>query len=132
MQAFRDIIAIILNFFGIIYSWVFLGNPASKVGGGIGLAAGCLLGTVAASPWFPLVCVAGLVAGNLIGSGLYEWYQQSNVVNRQNQRQREYEKFARQNFEHDPPSFQFHVPADVNGNIVLEPNAPRCYYPRGM
>ena len=113
---------IILNFFGIIYAWVKLGNPGAQVGGGTGLAVGVLgglafgLGLAAIA-----VGVVGLVAGNLIGGGAYGWHQQQHEIDRQNQRVREYKEFGRQQFGQAVPRAPlFHVPGNAMGDVVLD------------
>lgn len=114
---------IILNFFGVIYAWVRLGNPGTLMGGSGGLVAGALAGGAAFGPLGALFGgLAGLIAGNLLGSGAYLWYQEHEVRNRQNRRARQYQEFMRQNFGQAVPRLPlFHVPANPGGDLVLDP-----------
>jgi hypothetical protein len=100
VRALREIVDIILLFFGIIYAWVKLGNPGAQVGGGAGLFGGLATAFFfALSPVAVIAAsVAGLIAGNLFVGGVYEWYRQQHEIDRQNQRVREYQEFMRQHF----------------------------------
>ena len=81
---------IILNFFGVIYAWVRLGNPGALMGGGGGLVVGAVAGGAFFGPVGAFFgALGGLLAGNLLGSGAYSWYQEQEVRNRQDRRARQ-------------------------------------------
>jgi hypothetical protein len=95
LTALREVMNMVLLFFGVIYSWVFLANPGGRVGGGVGLMLAFVGGTVyASSPAFLFVTsLVGLVAGGLIGSGGHDWYTNHRYMQMQQQMVQEYQKF---------------------------------------
>ena len=113
---------IILNFFGVIYAWVRLGNPGALMGGGGGLVAGAVAGGAVFGPVGAFFgALGGLLAGNLLGSGAYSWYQEREVRNRQDRRARQYQEFMRQNVGQVVPRLPlYHVPANPEGDVVLD------------
>ncbi|CAB4035370.1 Hypothetical predicted protein, partial [Paramuricea clavata] len=110
-------------FWHYLYAWVKLGNPGAQVGGGAGLFGGLAVAfCFALSPVAAIAAgVAGLIAGNLFGGGVYQWYQQQHEIDRQNQRVREYQEFMRQQFGQAVPRAPlYHVPANAMGELVLD------------
>ena len=81
--AIRDVIMMVLTFFGVDYSWVVpQPNPGARVGAGTGLVFG-FVGALACT--FPPAGIlasslVGLVAGNLIGSGGYDIINESGLM----------------------------------------------------
>ena len=114
MKALRDIMDIVLNFFGVIYAWVKFDNPGGRMGAGGGLVVGAAAGGA-------FVALGGLLAGNLLGSGAYSWYQEQEVRNRHDRRARQYQEFMRQNVGQAVPRLPlYHVPGNPEGDLVLD------------
>ena len=83
---------IILYSFGIIYAWVKLANPGTQIGGGAGLVIGAVCGSLlfmSTIGWL-VGGVIGLIGGNLIGGGLYEWNQELHKIDHEHEGIREY------------------------------------------
>ena len=117
---------IILYSFGIIYAWVKLANRGAQIGGGAGLVIGAVCGSLlfmSTIGWFP-GAVIGLIGGNLIGGGLYEWNQELHERNRVNERIREYQEFIVHQFGQDRQAVAtaplFHVAANRQGDVELD------------
>lgn len=102
VEALREIMNMILQFFGIIYSWIFLANPGGRVGGGVGLALGFIGGFAFAFPPAGIVGAAGagLVAGNLIGGGAYDWNEDPQYMEMQQEMMQQYQEFMVRLFGH--------------------------------
>ena len=121
VTAFQEVIASICNFFGIIYAWVTLGNPGAQFSGGMGLVIGAILGGFAAPLMIPVGAALGFIGGTLIGGGAYAWYRERQVIERQNQRMREYQEFIREQIGVGVPRRPlFHAPGNAEGEIVLD------------
>ena len=123
VKALQEITKTILLFFGVIYSWVFLGNPGSRIGGGVGLALGFVGGAAfaASAPFILAASVVGLVAGKLIGSGGYDWYRDHRYMKMQQEMIQQYQEFIVRMFGQpgavpQPPIF---VPANSDGDLLI-------------
>ena len=123
VTALREVMNMILLFFGVIYSWIFLANPGGRVGGGVGLLL-AFVGAVAYA--FPLAGIAatavvGLIAGNLIGSGGYDWYREHRYIQMQQLMIQEYQKFMFELFGqpvgHQPKLIC--LPANTDGDLLI-------------
>ena len=119
VEALREIMNMILLFFGIIYSWIFLANPGGRVGGGVGLALGFIGGLAfALTPGGILAAAAvGLVSGNLIGSGAYDWHKDPQYMKMLQQ----YQEFMVRLFGQQGTQQRglFFVSANVDGDISI-------------
>ena len=121
VTAFHEVIDSICNFFGIIYAWVTLGNPGAQFGGGVGLVIGAILGGFVAPLIIPVGAALGFIGGKLIGGGAYAWYREQQVIERQNQRVREYQEFIREQSGVGVPRLPlFHAPGNAEGDLVLD------------
>ena len=72
----REVMAIILSSFGVIYTWVSsnLANPGPAVGAGVGVALGSLAAGIAFGPvGLALGSMIGGVSGGLIGGGAFNY-----------------------------------------------------------
>ena len=127
VTALREIMNMIFQFFGVMYSWVFLGNPGSQVGGGLGLALGFVGG--AAFAFFPpgifAAAVVGLVAGNLIGRGGYNWYSDHHYIKMQQEMVvQQYQEFLFRMFGQPGTVTQqprlFCLPANADGDMLIK------------
>ena len=123
VAALREIMNMILLFFGIIYSWIFLANPGGRVGGGVGLALGFVGGFAFALSAGGILAAAavGLVAGNLIGSGAYDWYKDPQYIKMQQEMIQRYQEFMVRLFGQpgrQRPEFIF-VPANADGDLLI-------------
>ncbi len=89
LTVLREIVDMILLFFGVIYGWISLANPGGKVGAGFGLLLASVGGAMWAFPPAGIVfsSLVGLVAGGLIGSGGYEWYKDHHYMKMQQRHQ---------------------------------------------
>ena len=87
LDAMRDVMSMIFLTFGVNYSWIFLSNLGSRVGGVLGPALGFIGGAWSTdSPLCILpTVVVGLISGYLIGSGGYDWYRKRHYI-QQNQK----------------------------------------------
>ena len=123
--ALQDIMNMVLLCFGVIYSWVSLANPGARIGAGVGI----LLGFVGALAYtFPPAGIlastmVGLVAGNLIGGGGYDWYKDNQYTKIQQQMMQEYQKCMCDLFGHTGGSNVPLIPAHGNaaGDLAMEP-----------
>ena len=124
ITALRDIMKMTLFFFGVLYSWVSLANPGARVGSGIGLLLG-FVGSLAYmfSPARTLASsVVGLVAGNLIGGGGYDWYKDHHYMKMQQQLMQEYQEFLNELFGYTGGSHVPLIPTHCNeaGDLLVE------------
>ena len=127
VKALQEITKTILLFFGVIYSWVFLGNPGSRVGVGVGLALGFVGGAAFAvsAPLILAASVVGLVAGNLIGSGGYDWYKEHHYMKMQQEMIEKYQEFIVRMFgqpgavPQQPKTKLIFLPANAGGDLLI-------------
>ena len=125
VKALQEIMNMILLFFGVIYSWVFLGNPGSRVGGGVGLVLGLVGGAAfaASAPFILAASVVGLVAGNLIGSGSYDWYKERHYMTLQLEMTQQYQEFMVRMFGQPGAVTQqpelIALPANADGDLLI-------------
>jgi hypothetical protein len=121
LTALREVMNMVLLFFGVIYSWVFLANPGGRVGGGVGLLLAFVGGVAYAFPPAGITAVVGLVAGNLIGSGSYDWYRKDRYMKMQQQMIQEHQKFIfellGQPVGHQPELI--YLPANTDGDLLI-------------
>ena len=92
------------------------------MGGGGGVVVGAAAGGAFFGPVGAFFGgLGGLLAGNLLGSGVYSWYQEQEVRNRQDRRARQYQEFMRQNVGQAVYRLPlYHVPANPEGDLVLD------------
>ena len=108
----KDVIAIILSAFGVIYTWVSLalGNPGAQIGAGLGgLIGGC--SSLATGPLGLLGGVAvGGTLGGLIGNGIYNllWGQRQQETYGLGPNRKPHNQY---------PKYHFH--GDVTGGLYL-------------
>jgi hypothetical protein len=124
LTALREVMNMVLLFFGVIYSWVSeLANPGGKVGAGVGLLLAFAGGVACA---FPPVGIAGTAAvglfgGLLIGSGGYDWYKEHRYMEMQREMAREHQRFMFQMFGQaaaNQPGL-FFLPANIDGDLLI-------------
>ena len=125
VKALQEIMDMIMQFFGVIYIWVFLGNPGSRVGGGVGLVLGFVGGAafVFPPPGIFAASVVGLVAGKLIGSGGYDWYKEHHYMKMQQEMIQQYQEFIVRMFGQpgavpQQPKLIF-LPANAGGDLLI-------------
>ena len=87
LDAMRDVMSMIFLTFGVNYSWIFLSNPGSRVGGVLGSLLGFIGGAQSTDSPLSILptVVVGLISGYLIGSGSYDWYRKRHYI-QQNQK----------------------------------------------
>ena len=78
LATLREVMNMILVYFGIMYKWVFLVNPGARIGAGLGLLFGFLSSLAYGLPLAMILAssVVGCFSGYLIGSGGYDWYRE--------------------------------------------------------
>ena len=125
VEALRDIMNMILRFFGVIYDWLFVENPGGRFGSGVGLAIGFIRS--AAIGWSPAgifaAAVVGLLSGKLIGSGGYDIYTNQQMI----QKRREcMNRLVEQ--QGTQQRVLFFVLANADGDISINIEGPDFHY----
>lgn len=124
-QMLQEVMTVELFCFGILYAWIPLRNPGAEFGSFIGTALG-FAGAVLIEPVSFIgvigITVAGMVAGNFIGSGGYDLYRQGNVIQQQEELIEKCQEFVLQNFGHKPSrkTLLYLAPAKVSDSHSLE------------
>jgi hypothetical protein len=119
ITALREIMNMVLLFFGVIYDWIFLGNPGTRVGAGVGILLGFVGGLAFTFPPATIAAsaVVGLVGGGLIGSGGYDWYKDLHHMKMQQRHQ----EFMFRLFGRVAPSIDlFSTHGNSNGDLTIE------------
>ena len=121
VAALREIMSMILRFFGVIYDWLFVENPGGRVGSGLGLALG-FIGSVAfgfSPAGIFVAAVVGLLSGKLIGSGGYD--MRNNRQNTQQEMIQQCQEFMVRLFGQQGTQQRglFFVSANADGDILI-------------
>ena len=117
----KEIVDMILFAFGVLYTWVSLANPGTKIGAGVG---GCIgAAAFALGPASGAVGVAvGGTLGGLIGCGIYMLIKESRVQQNIARARREWLAAAAEGGYSDAaraPPVMYFVSGDDNGGLTL-------------
>ena len=117
----REVIEIISQAFGVIFTWVSLANPGTKIGAGLGGCIGAV--GLALGPATGAAGVAvGMCLGSLIGSGAYLLHRENKDQQNTDRARREWLEAgnanANQGAVREPP-VMYSVSGDVWGQLIM-------------
>ncbi|XP_028394877.1 uncharacterized protein LOC114519021 [Dendronephthya gigantea] len=122
VTALKEIMAILLGFFGVIYHWVVTikPKPGTQIGAGLGLLAGFAFGYALAPARLVTSLFVGIIGGGLIGRGGYDWYREEQQIRMQPEAIQNNNRLMSQRFgrQHEPNDL-ISAPANASGDLAL-------------
>ena len=121
LTALKEVLDILLGFFGVIYRWVVLAKPGTRIGAGLGLVAGFAFGYSFTLARLATSLLVGTIGGGLIGSGGYDWYKEEQNIKMQQETLHNYYKLISQWFGSQDQMLPklISVPANASGDISI-------------